>query len=195
MEKLLENYELSGTLLNIHTYPDPVLTKIAQKVEKFDEELKTLCLNMLYTMYHAPGIGLAAPQVGISQRIFVIDVEYDREETSEDSGEYTLSNFKPLIFINPIIKDSSGEKTYQEGCLSLPGVYEDVKRFDEITVEYQDTDGNTHEISATELLCICIQHENDHLEGIVFLDRLSPLKKNFFKKKLIKAKKQKSHNL
>lgn len=189
MEKITENYKLEGEALNIHTYPDPVLTKVANKVEVFDEELETLCKNMLYTMYHAPGIGLAAPQIGLSKRIFVIDVNYDREETSEDSGEYTLSNFEPLVFINPIIKEKNGEIIYQEGCLSLPGVFEDVKRFEHVIVKYQSTDGEKHEMDATELLSICIQHENDHLDGIVFLDRLSVLKKNFFKKKLTKAKK------
>ncbi len=195
MEQILENYQLKGELLSIHTYPDPVLTKVAEEVTEFNQELKDLCLDMLYTMYNAPGIGLAAPQIGISKRIFVIDVDYNREETSEGSGEYNLSNFNPKIFINPKIESKEGETTYQEGCLSLPGVYEDVKRFDHIVVSYQDTDGNNQSIDAKELLGICIQHENDHLDGIVFIDRLSPLKKNFFKKKLIKAKKQKNHNL
>jgi len=197
MEKLLENYELKGQLLNIHTYPDPVLTTIATEVtqDEFNQELKDLCINMLYTMYHAPGIGLAAPQIGLSKRIFVIDVDYSREETSEDSEEYTLSDFQPKIFINPVIKNKEGEITYQEGCLSLPGVYEDVKRFQSIVVEYQDTDGIKHELPAEELLSICIQHENDHLDGKVFIDRLSTLKRNFFRKKLAKAKKQQTHNL
>ena len=195
MESLLENYKLEGELLNIHTYPDPILQKKATDVSEFDEELKTLCKNMLYTMYNAPGIGLAAPQVGLSKRIFVIDVEYNREETEEDSGEFTMSGFKPMVFINPVIKEKKGNTTYQEGCLSIPGIYEDVKRAEDIVVEYKDTDGNSHELEAAELLSICIQHENDHLDGIVFIDRLSTLKKNFFKKKLIKAKKQQSHNL
>lgn len=195
MEKLLENYKLEGELLNIHTFPDPVLTKVAQDVTEFNEELKVLCKNMLYTMYHAPGIGLAAPQIGLSKRIFVIDVDYSREETHEDSDEFTLSDFQPKIFINPVLKNMDGEIIYQEGCLSLPGIYEDVKRYENITVDYKDTDGNDHSISANELLSICIQHENDHLDGIIFIDRLSALKKNFFKKKLIKAKKQKSHTL
>lgn len=194
MEKVTENYKYEGDLLEIVTYPDPVLTAIAKDVapEEFDDELKKLCKNMLYTMYNAPGIGLAAPQIGISKRIFVIDVNYDREETSEDSEEYTLSNFKPLIFINPIIKEKVGETSYQEGCLSLPGIYEDVKRFENIIVEYQNTDGEKQEISASDLLSICIQHENDHLDGIVFIDRLSGLKKNFFKKKLLKQKRLKT---
>jgi peptide deformylase len=197
MEKMLENYQLEGELLNIHTYPDPVLTKKASEVlaNEFNEDLKTLCKNMLFTMYNAPGIGLAAPQVGISKRIFVIDVEYNREETSEDSGEYKLSNFQPMIFINPVLKNLEGTTTYQEGCLSLPGIYEDVKRAENITIEYFDTDGNKKEIVATELLAICAQHENDHLDGVVFIERLSSLKKKFLKDKLIKAKKQKSHTL
>lgn len=195
MEKILENYELKGELLNIHTYPDPILKKVAEDVTDFDDDLKKLCINMLYTMYHAPGIGLAAPQIGISKRIFVIDVDYSREETAEDSGEYVLGDFNPQIFINPVISDKQGEIAYQEGCLSLPGVFEDVKRFENIVVNYQNTDGENKSIKATELLSICIQHENDHLDGIVFIERLSALKKNFFRKKLIKAKKQKNHTL
>ncbi len=195
MEKILENYKLEGELLNIHTYPDPVLTTVAKEVTDFNDELQTLCLNMLYTMYHAPGIGLAAPQIGLSKRIFVIDTDYDREETEEDSGVYDLSNFNPRIFINPKFIETEGETTYQEGCLSLPGIFEDVKRFDNITIEYQNLSGEKQQIKADDLLSICIQHENDHLEGIVFIERLSQLKKTFLKKKLIKAKKEKSHNL
>ena len=169
MEKITENYALEGELLDIYTYPDPVLTKVAEEVspEEFNQDLKDLCKNMLYTMYHAPGIGLAAPQIGISKRIFVIDVDYDREETEDDSGEFNLSNFNPKVFINPVIKEKNGEITYQEGCLSLPGIYEDVKRYENIVVEYQNTDGEKKEISADELFSICIQHENDHLDGIV----------------------------
>ena len=165
MEKILENYELKGKELDIITYPDPVLTTIATEVTEFDENLKELCIDMLYTMYHAPGIGLAAPQIGLSKRLFVIDVDFSREETQEDSGEYVLSNFNPRIFINPKIIKTEGETTYQEGCLSLPDIYEDVKRYDSVEVEYQDTDGNTHTTEAKELFSICIQHENDHLDG------------------------------
>jgi peptide deformylase len=190
MENTLENYKLDGELLNIVTYPDPVLTSKATDVTEFDDELKALCKNMLFTMYHAPGIGLAAPQIGISKRIFVVDVDFSREETSEGSEEYVLGDFQPKIFINPVIKNQAGEIVYQEGCLSLPEIFEDVKRFESITVDYQDTNGNSLSIDASELLSICIQHENDHLDGIVFIDRLSGLKKSFFKKKLMKAKKQ-----
>ncbi len=195
MEKITENYTLTGELLPIHTYPDPVLTTKAQEVTDFNDELKVLCTNMLYTMYQAPGIGLAAPQIGLSKRIFVIDVDYSREETAEGSGEYTLGDFNPRVFINPKIVDKEGEIVYQEGCLSLPGIFENVKRYENIKVEYQNTDGEKLEMAADELLSICIQHENDHLDGIVFIERLSPLKKNFFKKKLTKQKKQKNKNL
>ena len=193
MEKITENYILEGDLLPIHTYPDPVLTTKAVDVTEFNEDLKVLCKNMLFTMYQAPGIGLAAPQIGLSKRIFVIDVDYSREETEEDSGEYTLSDFNPRVFINPKIVSKEGEIVYQEGCLSLPGIFENVKRFENIKVEYQNTDGENLSIDADELLSICIQHENDHLDGIVFIDRLSTLKKSFFKKKLIKQKKQKNN--
>lgn len=188
MEKILENYILKGEELEIHTYPDPVLTTVAAEVTEFNDDLKTLCLNMLYTMYHAPGIGLAAPQIGLSKRVFVVDVDFDREE-DEETEQVSLSNFTPKIFINPVIREKDGEIIYQEGCLSLPGIFENVKRFEHIVVDYQDTDGNKHTIEANELLSICIQHENDHLDGVVFIDRLSSLKKTFFKKKLIKAKK------
>ena len=194
-EQLLENYQLKGELLPIHTYPDPVLTRVADEVTEFNEELEELCINMLFTMYKAPGIGLAAPQIGVSKRIFVIDVDYEREETQEGSGDFTLSNFKPMIFINPTFKEKQGETTYQEGCLSLPGIYEDIKRFESIVVEYQDTKGEKHTMEADDLLSICIQHENDHLDGVVMIDRMSKFKKTFFKKKLIKAKKEAEHNL
>ncbi len=190
VENSLENYQLNGDLLKIHTYPDPILKKIATPVENFDENLKKLCFDMLFTMYHAPGIGLAAPQIGLSKRIFVMDVDYDRELIEGSEDDYTLSNFKPQVFINPVIRDKEGEIVYQEGCLSLPGIYEDVKRFESCVVDYQDWNGNTHTIEASELFAICIQHENDHLDGVVFIEKLSPLKLDFYSKKLIKQKKK-----
>lgn len=199
MENYIEDYKLEGTKLRIHTYPDPVLKKIAEPVGKdeFNDELKELCMNMLYTMYHAPGIGLAAPQVGISKRIFVMDIDYEREEKEMPDGSITheLSEFKPYIFINPIISDKEGEIVYQEGCLSLPGVHEDVKRFLKCKLTYQDFDGKEHVLEAEELRSICIQHENDHLDGIVFLEKLSMLKRNFYSKKLIKEKKKLQQSL
>jgi peptide deformylase len=186
----LENYQLEGTSLPIVTYPEPVLSKVALPVSKFDKDLELLVKNMLYTMYHAPGVGLAAPQIGESIRLFVLDVSYDREEITNAAGkeEYRLSGFSPMVFINPVITGTSGSTTYEEGCLSVPGIYEEVKRHKTIHVKYQDLVGNFHELEADDMLSICIQHENDHLDGVVFIERLSNLKKNFYKKKIAKEK-------
>lgn len=190
--KLLENYVLEGEKLDIFTYPAPVLKKIAEPVEVFDEELAELCKNMLFTMYHAPGIGLAAPQVGLSKRIFVMDIDFDREAVTRADGskDYELSNFNPRVFINPKIEKINGEILYEEGCLSVPGIFEEVKRAEQIKVTYQDVDGNEQILEVDGLLSVCIQHENDHLDGIVFLERLSTLKRNFLTKKYMKAKKR-----
>lgn len=181
---------LKGEQLEIVTYPDPVLSKRAEDVTAFTPELEKLVEDMLFTMYHAPGIGLAAPQVGKSIRLFVLDVDYDRETITNASGEeeVRLSGFNPMVFINPVIKGADEMTTFEEGCLSLPGVYEEVKRHKAIHVRYQDLKGNLHELDADDMLSICIQHENDHLEGVVFIERLSNLKKNFYKKKLAKEK-------
>lgn len=186
----LENYQLSGEKLPILTYPDPILSQKARPVTEFNQELRDLVKNMLFTMYHAPGIGLAAPQIGQSIRLFVMDVEYDRETVTNAEGkeEVRLSGFSPMVFINPVITGTSGTTTYEEGCLSVPGVYEEVKRYESIKVKYQDLDGKEWEIEADDLLSICIQHENDHLDGIVFIERLSNLKKNFYRKKMVKEK-------
>ncbi len=186
----LEKYKLEGELLSIFTYPDAVLSQVAKPVTDFNKDLKHLVKNMLFSMYHAPGIGLAAPQIGHSIRLFVLDVDFDREEVTTASGkeEYRWSGFNPMVFINPIITGTSGTSIHEEGCLSVPGVYEDVKRHQSVHVKFQDLDGNFHELEASDMLAICIQHENDHLDGIVFIDRLSNLKKNFYKKKMIKEK-------
>ncbi len=186
----IENYKLEGTKLPILTYPDPVLSKVAEPVTNFSPELAELVKNMLFTMYHAPGIGLAAPQIGQSIRLFVLDVDYDREVITNAAGkdEVRMSGFAPMIFINPVITGTSGTTLFEEGCLSVPGVYEEVKRFETIHVKFQDLKGEFHEIEADDMLSICIQHENDHLDGIVFIERLSNLKKNFYKKKMMKEK-------
>lgn len=185
----VENYQLAGEKLKIFTFPAPVLKKIAKPVEVFDESLELLCKNMLFTMYHAPGIGLAAPQVGESIRLFVIDLAYSREEVTTASGdkEYRLSNFSPRIYINPKIEKIGGEIAYEEGCLSVPGIYEDVNRAEFIKITYQDLKGEFHVEEHKELDAVCIQHENDHLDGIVFLERLSTLKRNFLTKKYLKS--------
>lgn len=177
-------------LLTIHTYPDPILKKIAQPVgeNEFDQNLEELCHNMLYTMYQAPGIGLAAPQVGVSKRIFVMDISYEREEA--ESGEIQIFNQRPKIIINPEFISKDGEILYQEGCLSLPGLYEEIKRFEKIKIRYQNLDGSFSEEQVEGLESICMQHENDHLDGIVFIDYLGELKQAMAKKKLLKAKKK-----
>lgn len=186
----LTNYELKGSELPILTYPDPVLSTKAAPVTEFNQELKDLVKDMLYTMYHAPGIGLAAPQVGKSIRLFVLDVDYDREVVTNSAGkeETRLSSFNPMVLINPVITGTSGTTTFEEGCLSVPGVYEEVKRHKSIHVKYQNLQGETLEMEADDMLSICIQHENDHLDGVVFIERLSNLKKNFYKKKMVKEK-------
>ncbi len=186
----IENYKLEGEKLPIFTYPDPILSAKAAPVQIFNRDLEILVQNMLFTMYHAPGIGLAAPQVGVSQRVFVLDVDYDREVVTNAEGkdEVRMSNFRPLVLINPVITGTSGATTYEEGCLSVPGVYEEVKRYKSIHVKYQNIKGDTLELDADDLLSICIQHENDHLDGIIFLERLSNLKKNFYQKKMRKEK-------
>lgn len=186
----IENYELKGERLPILTYPEPVLSTKALPVTVFDQKLKKLVEDMLFTMYHAPGIGLAAPQVGESIRLFVLDIDYDREVITNSAGreEMRLSGFNPMVLVNPVITGTAGTTTYEEGCLSVPGVYEDVKRHEKIHVKYQDLKGNNHELDADDMLSICIQHENDHLDGIVFIERLSNLKKNFYKKKMVKEK-------
>ncbi len=192
-DNFLENYKLEGEKLPIFTYPAPILKKVAVPVTEFNDELKTLVKNMLFTMYHAPGIGLAAPQVGVSLRFFVLDIWFERDKVTlaDGSEEYRLSDFQPMVFINPVFKNKTGEIIHEEGCLSVPGVYEDVKRAEFVTVEYQDMDGKHHSLDADELLSVCLQHENDHLDGIVFIDRLSFLKKQLIEKKFLKKQKKK----
>jgi peptide deformylase len=186
----IENYKLEGEKLEIFTYPDPILAQNAKPVTDFGPKLKKLVKDMLFTMYHAPGIGLAAPQVGESIRMFVLDVDYEREMVTTSSGkeEARLSDFNPMVLINPVITGKSGTTTFEEGCLSLPGVYEEVKRYSTVHVKFQNLKGEFEEMEADDMLAICIQHENDHLDGVVFIERLSNLKKNFYKKKLAKEK-------
>lgn len=192
-DNFLENYKLEGTKLPISTYPAPVLKKVAAPVTEFNDELRALIKDMFFTMYHAPGIGLAAPQVGVSLRLFVLDIWFERDKVTlaDGSEEWRLSDFKPMVFINPVFKNKSGEIIHEEGCLSVPGVYEDVKRAEFVTVDYQDMFGNHHSLDADELLSVCLQHENDHLDGIVFIERLSFLKKQLIEKKFLKKQKKK----
>lgn len=190
LERILSNKE--GERLAIRTYPDPILKRVAGPVTVFDSSLKKLCNDMLKTMYIAPGVGLSAPQVGVSKRIFVIDTDFECEEyeSSDGTAEHRLLNMNPRIFINPILRDEEGEVANEEGCLSFPGVYEKVKRAQRVVVDYHDCDGKEQTLEASDLLAVCIQHENDHLDGITFLERLSVLKRGLLTKKYLKSKKR-----
>lgn len=188
----LKNYTLSGSELSILAYPHATLSKVASEITDYSDQLVQLAKDMTYTMYQAPGIGLAAPQIGKSIRMFIIDVGFDREEITRADGteDFVLSNLNPMVFINPTFRDGEGEIIYEEGCLSLPGIYEDVTRFNKITVDYTDLDGAQQSIEAEGTMAVCLQHENDHLNGKVFIDRISLIKRNIIKKKLTKKKKK-----
>ncbi len=181
--------------------PDPRLKTVSEPVTAFDDELKALVDDMFETMYAASGIGLAAIQVGVPKRLLVIDLQEpdtDAEpvECDHDHGDgegahkhYPVKN-EPRVFVNPEILDPAEElSTYQEGCLSVPEIYADVDRPKTCTVRYQDLDGNTHEEALDGMLATCLQHEMDHLEGILFIDHLSRLKRQMALKKLDKLRK------
>jgi peptide deformylase len=177
--------------------PDPRLKQISKPVEQFDDELKTLVADMFETMYDAPGIGLAAIQVGVPLRVLVIDLQPDDpdaepEVCSHGGHEHTHQPTKrePRIFVNPEILDPSEERTlYNEGCLSVPEIYAEVERPSRVRARWQDLDGKVHEEEMDDLMAICLQHEMDHLEGILFIDHLSRLKRQMALKKLEKLRK------
>jgi peptide deformylase len=162
------------SLLEILHFPDPRLRQKAEPVEFVDDEIRSIADSMLETMYAAPGIGLAAIQVNILKRIIVIDITEEKNQ--------------PLVIINPEILESQGSEKMEEGCLSVPGIYEEVKRAETIRVRYLDREGKTIEQEVTGLLAVCIQHEMDHLEGKLFVDYLSELKRNRIRKKLEKMR-------
>ncbi len=193
-ENFLENYELVGDKLPISTYPAPVLKKVAAPVTEFNDDLRALIKDMLFTMYHAPGIGLAAPQVGHSIRLFVLVIWFEREKVTlpDGSTEYRFFDFQPMVFINPVFKNKSGEIIHEEGCLSVPGIYDSVTRAERVTVEALNEQGEKFTLEAEGLLAICIQHELDHLIGKVFVEYLSVLKQDRIKTKL---KKRIKHDL
>ena len=166
------------TIRKILTEPDPFLRQKSTKVDEVNDEIQILMNDMLDTMYNAPGIGLAAIQVGVPKRVIVIDLSRDDEKKT------------PLYFVNPeIITNSNNEATYEEGCLSVPGQYAEINRPDKCQVKYLDYYGKEQILKAEGLLATCIHHEIDHLEGILFIDYLSKLKKNMIVKKLSKQKK------
>ena len=165
-------------LLPILTAPDPALKKISAPVKKVDAEVRKLMDDMLETMYRAPGIGLAAPQVGVLKRVIVLDTAREGEEP------------QPLRLADPeVVWVSDEDATYNEGCLSVPEHYADVVRPAACRVRYLDQDNKRQEIAAEGLLATCLQHEIDHLDGILFIDHLTSLKRNIILRKLLKAKK------
>lgn len=170
------------SLLPIIEAPDPRLKIVSTPVETFDAALQTLIDDMFETMYDAPGIGLAAVQVGVSKRLLVIDLQEKNEETGTTTRE-------PRVFINPEIIEASEELAiYNEGCLSVPDQYADVERPAHIRARWLDREGKAHEEALDEMLATCLQHEMDHLEGILFIDHLSKLKRDMVLRKLQKAR-------
>jgi peptide deformylase len=158
--------------------PDPLLRQVSKPVERVDSDIQRLADDMLETMYDAPGIGLAAIQIGVARRMLVIDVAREGEEK------------QPLVFINPEIVSSSDERSvYEEGCLSIPDYYAEVERPATVGVKYLDRDGKEQTMKADSLLATCLQHEIDHLNGVLFIDHISRLKREMVIKKFTKAAK------
>lgn len=162
------------TILHVLHYPDSRLRRKALPVENVDDQIRTLVDDMFETMYNAPGIGLAAVQVDVLKRLIVIDISEDKSE--------------PYCFINPEIISRDGEQTVEEGCLSVPGIYEDVSRSRWIKVRALDREGKPFEMEIDGILAICVQHEMDHLEGKLFVDYLSELKRSRIRKKMSKLR-------
>lgn len=171
--------------LNIVTYPDRKLKEKSKLVDKFDEKLHELLDAMYPLMMKTNGIGLAAVQVGIAKRVMILNIP---DEEDVQSMEYLVE------MINPVITHKNGETVYQEGCLSVPTFYEDIKRYETVSVNFQDRDGNTKSIEADGLLSIAIQHEIDHLEGILFIDKLPYSRRKKFEKEYKKMLKEKKNS-
>jgi peptide deformylase len=159
-------------LLPILRFPDPRLKKVAAPVVRVDDSIRKLAADMAETMYEAPGIGLAATQVDVHKRLVVIDVSEDKTELR--------------VFVNPVLSHCDGSQVGEEGCLSVPGIYDKVERAEQVTIDYLDLDGKAQTLRADGLLAVCIQHEVDHLNGKVFVDHLSSLKQARIKNKLAK---------
>jgi peptide deformylase len=177
------------SVLKVLTFPDPVLKKKAEPVKKVTPELVQLAQDMLETMYAAPGVGLAANQVGVTQRLIVIDTRpTDKEGVVIEDRMTPLERevTYPLILFNPEILVQKGGTSFEEGCLSVPGYTEEVKRPEYVEIRAMNEKGEKVEIKTDGLLAICIQHEIDHLDGKLFLDRLSPIKRNMIKSKIKK---------
>ena len=167
--------------LEILEYPDPRLRTVATPVEAVDDEIRQLARDMLETMYAAPGIGLAATQVNVHRRLLVADVSEDQDQ--------------PVVLINPVIKVADGVEVREEGCLSVPGVYEEVERAERVTIQALNLEGLSFELEAEGILSVCIQHEMDHLDGKLFVDYLSELKRQRILKKLSKSRKRETQEI
>jgi len=171
--------------LSIITYPNKILKQKSKNIEKFDNNLHGLLDAMYPLMMRTNGIGLAAIQVSVAKRVLILNIP---DEDDEQSDDYLIE------MINPVITSKSGETTYQEGCLSVPTFYEDINRYEFINVNFQDRDGNTKTLEADGLLSIAIQHEMDHLEGILFIDKLSYSRRKKFEKEYKKMLKDKNNS-
>ena len=177
--------------------PDPLLKQISAPVTAFDAELRTLVADMFETMYDAPGIGLAAIQVSVPLRVLVIDLQPEDPDAEPEACDHDGHHHhhqptkkEPQVFINPVLSDPSEDySVYSEGCLSVPEIYADVERPARVRVQWQDLEGQQHDAVMDGIMATCIQHEIDHLEGIVFIDHLSRLKRQMALKKLEKLRK------
>lgn len=165
-------------ILNVVKYGDPILTKLAEEVTEFDENLRKLVDDMFETMYGAPGVGLAAPQVGVLKRLFVMDCSTGKDKKQK------------VVLINPVIETEEGEQTGDEGCLSFPGMFLEIKRPQRVVVRARDTDGSEMTLDVMDLQARCVSHETDHLDGELFINYLSPLKRDLTKRKIKKRIKQ-----
>jgi len=165
-------------ILNVVKYGDPILTKRAEEVSEFDQNLSKLVDDMFETMYGAPGVGLAAPQVGVLKRLFVMDCSSGKDKRQK------------VVLINPVIETEEGEQVGDEGCLSFPGVFIEVKRPQRVVVRAQDLNGTEITLDVMDLQARCVSHETDHLDGELFINYLSPLKRDLAKRKIKKRIKQ-----
>jgi peptide deformylase len=174
-------------ILKIYETPDAVLRQISTPIEAVDDDTRALIKDMFETMYDAPGIGLAAVQVGVPKRLLVMDLQ---EPVDPDDPESPVKK-EPRVFINPEVVDASGSKIpYTEGCLSVPDQYAEVMRPERIRARWLDENGKAHEEDMDGLLAVCLQHEMDHLEGVLFIDHLSKLKRDMVLKKLAKTRRE-----
>jgi peptide deformylase len=165
-------------ILDVVKYGDPLLTRRAEEVKEFDAQLKKLVDNMFQTMYAAPGVGLAAPQIGILKRLFVMDCSNAKNSRQK------------IVLVNPVVELEEGKQTGEEGCLSFPGIYFEVARPQRVVVRAQDLDGHPFSMDVMDIEARCVSHETDHLDGELFIDYLSPLKRDLIKRKIKKRLKQ-----